>query len=74
VPSGQGGFQVFFQISGESRPAVVAAVRVDAARDFDQGFGFEVGIGSGLADSYESISTRKWGQASRRHTFLALMP
>ncbi len=34
VPSRQTRFEVFFQIGGESRPAVVAAVHVDAALDY----------------------------------------
>jgi len=47
VPSGEGGFEVFCQVGGESRPAVVAAIHVDTALDFDQGFRFEVGeVGS----------------------------
>ena len=42
-PPGQRGFEVFFQVGGESRRSVVAAVDVDPALDFNQGFRFEVG-------------------------------
>jgi len=38
TPTGQRRFEVFLQVGGESRAAVVATVHVDAALDFDQGF------------------------------------
>ena len=43
MPAGQSGFQVFFQIGGESGGAVVTTVHVDTAFDLDEGFRSEVG-------------------------------
>ncbi|MEY4244689.1 MAG: hypothetical protein RLZZ245_2274 [Verrucomicrobiota bacterium] len=55
MPAGQSGFQVFFQIGGEARPAVVATVHVDTALDLDEGFGFEMSeVGSPAAHGVEA--------------------
>ena len=43
APTGQTRFEVFFQVGSESRPAVVAAVDVDAALDLDERAGRKVG-------------------------------
>ena len=51
VPSRQTRFQVFFQIGGEARPAVVTTVHVDAALDLDEGLRFLMGeVGPPFAD------------------------
>ena len=42
APTGERGFEVFLQIGGETRTAVVATVHVDAALDLDQGLGFKI--------------------------------
>ena len=42
-PFGQRGLEGFFQVGNESRRSVVAAIDVDPALDFNQGFRFEVG-------------------------------
>ena len=50
----QRALQVLFRVGGESRPAVVAAVYVDAALDLDQGLARQVGeVGPPLANRVE---------------------
>ena len=53
-PPRQSRLQVFFQVGGESRPAVVAAVYVEAAVDLDPGPARQVGeVGPPLANRVE---------------------
>ena len=54
-PTGERGFQVFFQVGGETRAAIVAPMHVDAALDFNQGPARKVGeVGPPLANRVEA--------------------